>query len=310
MRPFIGIALLLLASCGPSNSATEEKKPSPFLWELRGHGNLSYLFGTIHLTDPRVTTLHPKVKEAINGSSAVFLEVEPKHLKPEVFLQLGRLPKGESLKDTMPEATYKKLRVFFAKKGVKIETVNLRPWLITLQILTPLLKSECGENSPKKQNHDKRSLDLEIASFASNLRKEMGGLENPEDQVEALSAGCTKAQCDQIDQILDRLSNKSDDEPIKKSPTSIMIDAYLSGDLNRIEKDIIQAFTPGMTSKSEQFQTVLTRRNIKWASKIDQRMMKAQSKPTFYAVGCGHFIGAEGLQKLLRQKGYSVRRIY
>ena len=43
---------------------------NPYLWRIEGE-TPSYLFGTIHLPDPRVTTFHPEVVKAIRGADAI-----------------------------------------------------------------------------------------------------------------------------------------------------------------------------------------------------------------------------------------------
>ena len=46
------------------------------LWKIEKPGvPVSYLFGTMHLSDPRVATLSPAVKDAIAQSKSVTLEV-------------------------------------------------------------------------------------------------------------------------------------------------------------------------------------------------------------------------------------------
>ncbi len=48
------------------------------LWKIAGKGlkTPSYLFGTIHLADTRITTLHPQAQKAYDQAAAVFTEVD------------------------------------------------------------------------------------------------------------------------------------------------------------------------------------------------------------------------------------------
>ena len=50
----------------------------PFLWQFRRTDTqvTSYLFGTIHINDPNITRLHPKVQAAFDSSSAAWFEID------------------------------------------------------------------------------------------------------------------------------------------------------------------------------------------------------------------------------------------
>ena len=59
------LILLLLVFCASASSAVEQR--APLLWKIDGP-QTHYLFGTIHLPDPRVTTLAAPVTEALKQS--------------------------------------------------------------------------------------------------------------------------------------------------------------------------------------------------------------------------------------------------
>src|ERR1041385_2813329 len=100
LRHLWALSTVLLAQL-----AAQEPPPKPtqhpFLWRIEGRVP-SYLFGTFHLPDPRVTTLHPAVEQALANCDALFTEV-PMDYKPTAkeAAQL-LLPPDKQLSDVLP----------------------------------------------------------------------------------------------------------------------------------------------------------------------------------------------------------------
>ena len=66
--------LFLLALVVLSSPVRAQSWDHPFLWEIGGESK-SYLFGTVHLPDPRLTRLPGSVNRAFETSDAVFTEI-------------------------------------------------------------------------------------------------------------------------------------------------------------------------------------------------------------------------------------------
>jgi len=78
--PRIGVVVLFALVLVPLDTRTRAASPddtqrSPFLWKIEGNGPPTYLYGTIHVPDPRVTELPSAVKAAFGASQAVFTEI-------------------------------------------------------------------------------------------------------------------------------------------------------------------------------------------------------------------------------------------
>ena len=66
-------------------AANAEKNAQAILWKIEAKGLApSWLFGTIHLSDDRVTKLSPAIKSALAGIKTLALEVED--LSPETMM--------------------------------------------------------------------------------------------------------------------------------------------------------------------------------------------------------------------------------
>ncbi|MDG1406046.1 MAG: TraB/GumN family protein, partial [Planctomycetota bacterium] len=69
----LGSVFISCSGGAPAPSVTEQ---SPLLWKVTSENNTSYLFGTMHVADPRVTTLAPAVEAAFAASDAIFTELK------------------------------------------------------------------------------------------------------------------------------------------------------------------------------------------------------------------------------------------
>jgi uncharacterized protein YbaP (TraB family) len=115
------------------------------LWRIEGKDRPpSYLFGTIHSTDERVTRLSPAVMAAFNAAGTValeFLESEtPKSALEEMMAAKGFYASGGSLKDVLTKAELDTLRKTLGAEGLPAQAVHLlRPWLAVFMLALPPL---------------------------------------------------------------------------------------------------------------------------------------------------------------------------
>lgn len=84
--------------------------------------------------------------------------------------------------------------------------------------------------------------------------------------------------------------------------TEKMVDAYLSGDEDKLRQIIYEQF-----KGSNGYNELITKRNIKMTAKIDSIIQHLGS--TFVAIGAGHLAGDYGVIHLLQKKGYHLRPI-
>ena len=82
-----------------------------------------------------------------------------------------------------------------------------------------------------------------------------------------------------------------------------MLGTWVSGDVDGIAR----SFNAELAEQPELREALLTRRNARWASWIDQRMDRPGS--VMVAVGAGHLAGEGSVLKALELQGYTVSRI-
>lgn len=79
-------------------------------------------------------------------------------------------------------------------------------------------------------------------------------------------------------------------------------DAYLKGDIVNLTK-MLKA---QLTGKPGAYETLISKRNQTMANGLDSLMRKMN---VFCAIGSGHLYGSDGVVQLLRNKGFTVRRV-
>ncbi len=79
LAPFFLLPGTLLAEKTAQDPLADLKHPTKAcLWKVEGRGldKPSWLFGTIHIGDPRVTTLHPRAREPFDGLDVFYAEID------------------------------------------------------------------------------------------------------------------------------------------------------------------------------------------------------------------------------------------
>src|SRR5262249_27060544 len=155
------------------------------LWRIEGKGApVSYLFGTIHSTDERVTTLSPAVTAAFNAASTVALEyvegsAEPDRSSlPGLVASRGFYAGGNGLKDVLTPAEMATLSQVLAAEGIPENAAHLlRPWFAALALAVPTCEKQRAAAGllplDKRLEHDavaqgKKAVGLETMEFQIN----------------------------------------------------------------------------------------------------------------------------------------------
>src|SRR5690606_36884422 len=135
---------------------------------------------------------------------------------------------------------------------------------------------------------------------AKGAGKEVDGIETIEEQI-GLFEGFSKEE--QIELLRSTLNDMEKARKEGKSPISELRNAYLSGDLEVLDKCLNEWMTGLDPALLARFTEILfNKRNHLMAERIAAKLQAAPDKSQFFAVGAGHLIGAEGVLKLLEKK--------
>jgi len=297
MRPIALLLLVLLIA--PASQALElDRVIKPVLIELDTDPP-SWLFGTIHLPDPRVTRLHPEAAQAFDRADAVFTEV-PMDSKSTMQMGLKSLRSdGRTLLDVLPDSTWKRLdeqlRRIHPMLGAKL-LLPMKTWAVYGGML--LFES-------RMQYPEARPLDWQLYNKAVESGKSVGGLEQIEEQIRIFEHFSESEQQQMLLALLDEMERF---ERRNENITEFMIQWYLSGDFGRFEellKTMPMAADENLREELEQ--RLVYDRNARFAKRIADKIHENPGKSLFFAVGAGHLGGERSIQAWLEQEGIGTR---
>jgi uncharacterized protein YbaP (TraB family) len=259
------------------------------LWKIqRADEAPSFLFGTIHIADPRVTTLPTPVQHAFVGSKSFTMELV---FDSDAFQQMADamfFNDDRTLQGVVGAQRYAEIEQALKDRGLPIGDLNKKkPWVVMM------LLSE-------RPRAGGIPLDFQLQLRAALEEKPTHGLENMQEQM-AVFDGMTMT--DQVAMLNHTLHVQSETTQL----IEVMTQAYLARDLRRLMEIINSA---GMAQNQTQqilIKRLLADRNIIMAQRMQPRLKEGNA---FIAVGAGHLPGEHGLLALLERAGWRVTRVY
>lgn len=272
-------------------------------WRVEKEGvPVSYLLGTMHLTDPRVLEMPAGARAAFDEAKTVIVEstevLDEKKAaaallsKPDLTMFTdqttisGLLGKDESAK----------LEAGLKSRGISLAMVEkMKPWIIASFVSLPACEMARKANGGA-------FLDKKIAEDAVASGKDLQGLETALEQLQAMADIPVKFHLQSLIETLE-LGSRMDDV------TATMIELYLKGEIGMIIPTLKYAAEDklGETSDYAEFeQRIVIDRNHVMADRSAPMFAKGH---VFMAVGALHLPGKEGVIELLRAKGYKLTAI-
>jgi len=287
MRKLNQITFIIVVFIATTFNIVAQNNPKTNLWKIEGDNiKTSYLFGTIHMIPKKDFIVKDKVQKAFESSDKVVLEIDMDDPNYKVdFMKLSMLNEGELLKTYMSDDEFKILDTYLKEKtGVGVNNFNTFKPMMLMSVLT---MTAIG-GGPLE------SYEMSIINMAKSANKEVSGLENIADQINAFDEDPYE---EQIDTLVEMVDNGNSEELYSQ-----LLQYYLAEDVDGMY-DFMDDY---MNDDIEGMKRFLDDRNNKWIPK-----MEAYSKDNavFYAVGGAHLGGDQGVINLLKKAGYTVTPI-
>jgi len=260
------------------------------LWRIEGAAaQPSYLLGTIHSDDARVTALPAPIAQRFQQADSFSGEIDMDLPSLMQASQATLLNEGESLQQLLDPALYQQTVKLLAPYGMpELMVQRMKPWAAAATLSLP--RPQTG-----------LFLDMLLYTQAAAQGKRVYGLETVSEQVGAMEAMPRDlqiamlrdaiAQRDQLDHIIEQL-----------------ITAYLQRDLRKLEAISDMAMQQGDARVAQLFNSeVVVNRNRRMLERMQPRLREGNA---FIAVGALHLPGEEGLLTQLRNRGYRVSPVY
>jgi len=263
----------------------------------------SYVFATLHLSDPRITGFSPRLRAALTGSTIVALET----------IEIGAVLRGAIMNNRawrratvarenqkanrlLDKADFAQLEALAARKGVAQSAVHkFKPSVLALMLDLP----SCAMGPPGAKPY----VDELVADIARQNKIEPRGLEPIIEQLEVLDGLPRETTRDLLIAIL-RQADRGEDV------IETTVARYAEGDIGG-SLAWLRAAEPIPAVAQAQIPPAFLDRLIT----VRNHRMRARALPllkrggAFIAVGAAHLPGKEGLLSLFQKDGYEVGTI-
>jgi len=262
------------------------------LWRVTKPGMpASYVFGTIHDTDPRLAELPPPVSAALDRSKGLMVEFLPNAYSQERFLEAAMFMDRQTLEGHIGADDFARVLEQLAPIGLDREFVNkLKPWGVLL-------------NLRSARPAESATVDAQIVAHARARRIAIMQIEGVEEQI------FTFDECPLESQIaLLRHSLAHRTELIELAGRTVS--AYLERDLAaiwRLREDFIARYPAVAAHQAVMTQRVIYDRSVVMAFRMQRELHRGDA---FVALGALHLYGSRGVLALLEQDGYRAARVF
>ncbi|MBX3467521.1 MAG: TraB/GumN family protein [Planctomycetes bacterium] len=297
-------AALLALALAPALAQDAKVQPTerPFLWVIEGDVP-SFVYGTVHVPDPRVTTLPAVVDQAVDMADGLFTEVPMDAGMQMAMMRHVMLPPGQGLSTRISPELFKRLDAYVKRKGLPGAAAfeQLKVWVTGMQL-------QLLEFAPQLQAGGK-ALDQVLYDRARKAGKEVGGLETLQEQLGCFDVLTAEEQARMLELALDALEAPDDGKRV--APFEQLIVHYLAGDLDALVESLeeTQMGTDDEEAAARLKKALIIDRNHRMAERIGARLRDNPGKSYFFAVGTAHHHGEEGVVALLEAQGLKLRRL-
>lgn len=271
--------------------------PEPFahglLFRIDAPGKpASWVFGTMHSNDPRVTAIPAPVLDALSKSRRLAPEMLLTRDELPDFFAAAQLGEGHRLGDHFDADAQARIRDALGPGAPSAEALDrLKPWAIWLM----LDKGTMTSTAP--------TLDELLVVEARARHMAVVGLEFPDEQVASLDS---IPMASQVAMVRWTLAN----EHRRDAAREAQLEAWLARDLGKLgtlaqaPAEVDRTLAPHLREITTH---LVVNRNIQMAHRL---FLPLRDGRVFVAVGALHLHGPRSLLALIREQGYRVTRVY
>ncbi|MFA5057273.1 MAG: TraB/GumN family protein [Opitutaceae bacterium] len=260
--------------------------PAPLLWRVEGP-HPSYLFGTIHSSDPRVKVISPSVLNALTSCRSFHPEIE---LSPETTgLMASRLfnSAAPDLETCLPPLLWERVKTDGAKLGLPEPLLRqLSPGLAALLFTTPADETDISA-----------TVDGQLYALSQSHNLTIAALETADEQLDLFDR-LTPAQAQGL------LAESLDDFDAGHVQFEKLVAAYAAGDERRIAAEVEDEFQ--QPAAHDLADLLLYHRNEVMAARSEAYLKRGGA---FVAVGAAHLVGPRSMIARLRARGFKITRV-
>jgi len=296
LRFYLGpvLALILTGSLLPAPTMAASVGPvkheQGLLWQINKPGLApSYLFGTMHSSDPRVTELPAALEQSFDSASSFSMELIFTGAGIVHMAEIMFFGQDQTLEQAIGKDLYQKTEAAMKLAGLSTRDLNKKkPWAIIMSLGTP------------RKTNGVIFLDLILQRKAVLQFKPTYGLETMDEQLEVFDGLPMEDQIQLLNEALRYQSQNADQ--MKK-----LLQAYLRRDLAGLAAISDEYQNRAGPAYDKLMDRLLVKRNHRMMERMQPRLQEGNA---FIAVGALHLPGEDGLLTLLENAGFSVSPLY
>jgi uncharacterized protein len=278
---FTSTTTLLLLTTSMLSQATDKG----LFWKMQSpSGQVSYLFGTIHTDDNRVTDFSSSILDVLKRVDLFVMETQPNNGPVNYSMQDG------SLKTMLTEDEMDQVRALTDFHVMHLEqALKMKPWLLALVF------SQSKPQTPYAQ-------DNLLMRAAEDFGKPVNGLETNQAHFGIIDSFTLDEQL-----VILRAALKLKQEE-KERDFEKLINVYLTEDsdsLLHIDSEITSATLPKPLWKKMRVKLLDERNDLMAKRALDL----ANTQSVFIAVGAAHLAGENGFIQAFKDAGYQLTRM-
>jgi uncharacterized protein len=278
---FTSTTALLLLTTSMFSQATDKG----LFWKMQSpSGQVSYLFGTIHTDDNRVTDFSSSILDVLKRVDLFVMETQPNNGPVNYSMQDG------SLKTMLTEDEMDQVRALTDFHVMHLEqALKMKPWLLALVF------SQSKPQTPYAQ-------DNLLMRAAEDFGKPVNGLETNQAHFGIIDSFTLDEQL-----VILRAALKLKQEE-KERDFEKLINVYLTEDsdsLLHIDSEITSATLPKPLWKKMRVKLLDERNDLMAKRALDL----ANTQSVFIAVGAAHLAGENGFIQAFKDAGYQLTRM-
>jgi uncharacterized protein len=254
-------------------------------WKLESPtGKTSYLFGTMHTDDNRVSDMTPSMLEAMKRVDTFMMEAEPTQ-DPSIFMM-----KEGNVAELLTSDEFDKVRELADFHVMHMgAAIKMKPWLLAVIFDLPKPQTEFSQDNL-------------LMTKSEDFGKEIKGLESSQEHFSIMDSFSIDEQMVMLRAVLKRTPEQ------KEADFERLMSAYLKGDSDKISA-LDEQITGGMLPKeiwAKMRVKLLDERNVVMAQRA---IPAANEKPIFIAVGASHLAGDNGLIAAFKKAGFKLSAV-
>ena len=287
------LAVVLATATPVSHARSQGKYAKGLLWRVsKVRVAPSYVFGTIHLADPRVLALPDAVGRALAGCRRYYAETFQGEREVLRFFEAAQFEDGRSLESLIGAPAFAKAAAILRERRVPDDVISrLKPWAVLANL------------TAGPANYEQVTLDQKLMGLAQARNLRVLGLEGIEEQIAVFERIPLVTQIALLRHALDH----RDELAAMLEP---VIQAWMKRDLAgiRAANDRVTERYPEMAAHYRiLFKLVVENRSVVMAHRL---FMPLREGRAFVAVGANHLYGEHGILSLIERQGYRIERVY